>query len=218
MNAQTLTDLSAHLRTLCSIIIVVFLLAGKVNCDNEWTLANSVSEEATVMILRSLDGGVVSFGTGVILNDSTVVTVSHNLGDGVITIVKNDEIRGAVLIDSVSGVDGLAILRVAHKFSLPAITICEPVLFSEVMIKGHTFGFDYLVVIERIVRIRSWPARNYPVWYIQGNINRGMSGSGVWNKAGELVGITWGYATSEDIRLACFLSAIHIRKLVKNEK
>lgn len=201
------------------IFIVLLLLFLTKDCGSaDWNEVDKEAKRLTVIVSRvDIHNKTQGWGTGVIIDDSIIVTCSHTLTfPNVPIILFNKRIYRATIIDSTPGKDGLALLKVNTYLTGNPPKINKPVLWDKVLTYGHHSGFPEMSQVGYINGLAVDTTKNYDIYSLQLSSNNGISGGGVWNKDGELVGIIWGVREYGNIVLTAFASAEAVKKMYRN--
>lgn len=127
-------------------------------------------------------------GSGVALDENTLLTNWHvveNLDPGELIVTLNDEAYTVVEIVRIPNVDA-AYVEILGVLTAPEIRT-EPIEAGEwVTMSGHLQGMRHPSATEGAIIGRYWPGHNFMV---DGAIIPGMSGGGVFDTEGRLIGI-----------------------------
>lgn len=187
----------ARLLFLISLIYFLFFVNKGITQDyKQWQKAEIQINEMTVgvVIVNSpIDTLATSFGSGVVIGDSVVITSNHVVaGAPFIKVYHDGRSYNAEVVKMTGYLDGYAILKVDHRFTTVA-EFDKTNLFEEVMVKGMTSTIGYFTEIQRIVKVHNYNACRYGSYFFNDDVIRGMSGCGVWNIKGKLVGMVYAY-------------------------
>ena len=200
-----------------SIVVIIFTFLFVFLTDaycQDWSSVDERAKALTVHIgttKSSINDTIRTKGTGVIIGQDLVVSCSHIFHEGIPFVKYNDIYYQATIVDSVSGGNGLCLLQVPGVYlSGNPARFATPNLEQLVLLKGNIWGWtNYTAKAEIIGYVESIPRLNYVNWLIKIKGGYGMSGGGVWNIDGQLVGIIWGQILDE---YTCFINA----KIVSN--
>lgn len=163
-----------------------------------------IRARASVVRVTSRFPGRISSGSGIVLDQSNVLTNCHVTG---MTGAANVSPASVVFPGSVRIIDAYRDLCVVHLSSpspLPAITrrtIVDAQAGDPVFTIGYTMGHLSFSrgVVDRVVTMRS----GHPVLVVSAPFNSGASGGALIDQQGRLLGVTT--ALREDRRVGTFL-------------
>ena len=181
-------------------LVLALLLVSQEIRDMSYLLSYGVKIHVVQM-------GAEGAGSGVFITDNLILTANHIYEDGArfyldddhkleATVVKRDELNDLMLL-SVKG---------KHKHTSLGST---PKVLDEVYTVGYPLGATKVIVLGRVTNVS--PSKTL----IDATVLRGMSGGGVFDRDGRLIGIcvsSWG---DGDQFFMVAISLQEIRKLLK---
>ena len=190
-------------------IIIVFIA----NAECKWEKIDKLTDGLVVNIFTYQDGLFIGCGSGVIIDENVCVTSNHVIRFGnTFKVMFQGEVYTATFLDSSGAMDGIAFLKIDNFFCSNPAQFAKPQLHTQIMIKANAMNIPNIIIYGNVSMRRNIFGYNHKIWFIDRGIAPGMSGGGVWNKDGKLVGILFGIFNLRWTFMGLFTSSRNVEK------
>lgn len=161
----------------------------------------------------SLAGGVIIHPDGLALTNYHVLDNSQGIVFGAMT--SDGQIYAIEEVVAASEIDDIALIRLRHGEELPYVPLRNTIATGdELFVISHPDGFFHTLTKGYLSRKYLTPEAKVPRLQITADFAKGSSGAGIFNTAGELVGLTT--ATNSIYSETADKSPGHLQMVIKS--